>query len=66
MEFLGDAVLDAVVNEIVMEKYPTDDPGELTLKKTSCVSNKALCLVSLYYGLDSLLFSNIQDYKKCT
>lgn len=33
LEFLGDAVLDAVVVEWLVNRFPNDTPGDLSLKK---------------------------------
>jgi dsRNA-specific ribonuclease len=34
---MGDAVLDFIVVEWLLEKYPKDDPGNLTFRKSSVV-----------------------------
>jgi len=33
LEYLGDAVLDCVVIEWLVKRYPLDSPGDLSLKK---------------------------------
>ena len=48
LEFLGDAVLDFAVVEWLIEKYPNDDQGNLTARKSSVVQNKSLCLVCVH------------------
>ena len=37
LEFLGDAILDAVIAEYLYEKYPGDDEGYLTKLKSKIV-----------------------------
>lgn len=34
LEFLGDAVLDLILSEYLMELYPVDDEGSLSKKKS--------------------------------
>jgi dsRNA-specific ribonuclease len=45
LEFLGDAVLDVIANEYLLENFKLDSPGDLSLKKQCIVCNKALSLV---------------------
>lgn len=42
MEFLGDAVLDAVIAEFLFQKFPKEDEGYLTQIKSKVVSRKTL------------------------
>src|SRR6056297_1549309 len=42
LEFLGDAVLDLIVTEIVFEKYPVADEGFLTKLRAKIVRGKTL------------------------
>jgi len=42
LEFLGDAVINLVVAEILFEKYPEIDEGDLTKKRAILVSRKIL------------------------
>lgn len=41
-EFLGDAVLDLVVGELLYEKYPLDSEGGLSKKRASIVNEEVL------------------------
>lgn len=42
LEFLGDAVLDLIVTEILFEKYPTEDEGFLTKLRAKIVRGDSL------------------------
>jgi len=42
LEFLGDAILDAVVAELLYQKYPGNDEGYLTKLKSKVVNRKSL------------------------
>ena len=55
LEYLGDAVLDCVVIQWLVDKFPNDTPGELSLKKSAIVCNKALALVTIYYKLERFI-----------
>lgn len=46
LEFLGDAVLDLVLSEYLMEKYPQDDEGQLSKKRASLVNETALAEIA--------------------
>lgn len=49
LEYLGDAVLDAVVVEWLVQEYSNEQAGDLSLKKQCIVCNKALALATLRY-----------------
>lgn len=61
LEFLGDAVLDAVTVEWLVKRYPNDTPGDLSLKKQCIVCNKALSLVTLHYEFDKFILHSSLD-----
>lgn len=42
LEFLGDAVLDLVVGEVLFEKFPKDTEGGLSKKRASIVNEEVL------------------------
>lgn len=42
MEFLGDAILDAIIAEFLFQKFPEKDEGYLTKVKSKVVSRKTL------------------------
>ncbi|MGZ5279758.1 MAG: ribonuclease III [Pseudobdellovibrionaceae bacterium] len=47
LEFLGDAVLDLLLSEYLMEKFPTDDEGNLSKKRASLVNESILARIAL-------------------
>ena len=51
LEFLGDAILDAVIAEYLYEKYPGDDEGYLTKLKSKIVKRKTLSEIGEKMGI---------------
>lgn len=46
LEFLGDAVLDLIVTEILFEKYPTENEGFLTKLRSKIVKGDTLAAIA--------------------
>lgn len=59
LEFLGDAVLDAVVADYLFANYPKIPEGQLTKMKAKVVSRKYLNVVGEEIGLDKQLQINL-------
>ncbi|MDD7243477.1 MAG: ribonuclease III [Bacteroidaceae bacterium] len=55
LEFLGDAVLDAVVGEIVFHHFPGKKEGFLTTARSKVVKRETLGQVAVQLGLDKLV-----------
>jgi ribonuclease-3 len=55
LEFLGDAILDAVVAELLYERFPEHAEGELTKLKSKVVSRKTLADVGAELELNKVL-----------
>ena len=55
LEFFGDAILDFVVTEYLMKKYPDDDEGILTNKRKEYVSKEPLTQVVFNLNLDKYI-----------
>lgn len=55
LEFLGDAVLQLMLSELVYQKLPKADEGELTKLRSQVVSTKALAAVARRLNLGSFL-----------
>lgn len=53
LEFLGDAILDAIVSDILLECYPNDHEGRLSKIRAAVVNEKTLCAVALRLKLDT-------------
>ncbi len=53
LEFLGDAVIDLILSEYLMEKFPQDDEGGLSKKRASLVNENALAEIASRLNLMS-------------
>jgi ribonuclease-3 len=62
LEFLGDAILGAIIGEHLFTKYPTKPEGYLTDMRSKIVNRKTLNQIALKIGLKSLMKFNEQDY----
>jgi len=56
LEFLGDAVLELAVSEVLYEKHPELSEGELTRMRASLVCEPALCVCAQNIGLGKYLY----------
>jgi ribonuclease-3 len=56
LEFLGDAILGAVVCELLFRKYADYQEGELTRIKSIVVSRRTCTKISAALGIDEFLF----------
>lgn len=55
LEFLGDAVLDAVIAEFLYEKFTKEDEGHLTKLKAKLVSRQSLSQIGTNLGLRNFI-----------
>ena len=55
LEFLGDAVIELVVADLLYRRYPTKTEGELTRLRAALVRKERLCLLAQDAGLGALL-----------
>ncbi|WP_239691966.1 ribonuclease III [Hymenobacter coccineus] len=55
LEFLGDAILGAVVAEYLFQKYPYEQEGFLTEVRSRIVNRESLNGIALKLGLDKLV-----------
>ncbi len=51
LEFLGDAVLELVVTEYLLNTYKNMDEGQLSKIRAACVNSKTLADISLKFGV---------------
>ena len=58
LEFLGDAVLDAVVGDIVYQRYPGRREGFLTNTRSKLVQRDTLNKLAEEMGVTQLILSN--------
>jgi ribonuclease-3 len=52
LEFLGDAVLDLAISELLMERRPEADEGQLSRARAELVNTRALARHAQHLGLD--------------
>lgn len=62
LEFLGDAILGAIIGEHLFMKYPTKAEGYLTDMRSKIVNRKILNQIAIKIGIKSLMKFNEQDY----
>ncbi len=55
LEFLGDAVLDLIVTEILFQKYPQQDEGFMTKLRAKIVKGDTLATLAADLGLNRIL-----------
>lgn len=58
LEFLGDAILDAIVAEYLFQRFPGEDEGYLTKLKSKVVSRKTLGEIAESMNLRSIILYN--------
>lgn len=64
LEFLGDAILGAVVAEYLYHKFPEKDEGFLTTLRSKIVSRKSLNTIAKKIGIPKLLKKRLDRHKK--
>lgn len=64
LEFLGDSVLDLVVSEVLYDKFPDRNEGELTKLRVKLVNRSFLNDVGVKLGLPSLLHQYVGKKKE--
>ena len=63
LEFLGDAVLELCISEILMEKFPDYDEGQLSKLRASLVNEKPLTeLAKKFHAGDFLLLGRGEEF----
>ncbi|SDC31225.1 ribonuclease III [Williamwhitmania taraxaci] len=58
LEYLGDAILDAIIADFLFEQYPSEREGFLTKMRAKIVSRTHLNRLSVQMGLQRLIISN--------
>jgi len=59
LEFLGDAILDAILSEYFFELYPEANEGELTKLRSKLVNREHLNALATRIGINQILISHI-------
>ncbi|CAG9463088.1 unnamed protein product [Pedinophyceae sp. YPF-701] len=63
LEYLGDAVMSIVVREWMLEKYPEEKEGTLTMIESKLVSEPALYRCAMRLGLNRFAVVNAHDMR---
>jgi len=58
LEYLGDAILDAIIADYLYSRFPEKDEGFLTQLRSKIVKRKQLNKLATNIGISSLLISN--------
>jgi ribonuclease-3 len=61
LEYLGDAVLDAVLSDFLFEKFPDANEGFLTKIRSRIVNRDILNQLALSMGINKILISNVSS-----
>ncbi len=64
LEFLGDAILDAVVAEYLYLKFPDQKEGFLTQTRSKIVNGQSLGELAMILGLDKFIVSHAHNFSK--
>lgn len=62
LEFLGDAVVDMVVGDILFDMFPDDTEGNLSRKRASLVNEDSLYNLAMRLKLDETLLVSENDH----
>jgi ribonuclease-3 len=60
LEFLGDAILNAVVADIVFKKFKNQNEGFLTTTRSKIVKRETLDIISCKLGLNNLVIASLR------
>ncbi len=59
LEYLGDAILDAILSDFLFEKFPDGSEGFLTKIRSRIVNRDVLNQLAVSMGIDKFLVSNV-------
>lgn len=66
LEFLGDAILDAVISDYLYNKFPLENEGFLTELRSKIVNGQNLSLLAQHLGLSDFVSANVNSVKAKT
>ena len=61
LEYLGDAILDAILSDFLFEKFPDTSEGFLTKIRSRIVNREVLNELAVSMGINKILVSNISS-----
>jgi ribonuclease-3 len=59
LEYLGDAILDAIIADYLFHKYPEEKEGELTRMRSEIVSGHTLATLAKKTGIDHFVVTKV-------
>jgi len=57
LEYLGDAILDSIISDILYKKFPYKSEGELTQYRSNVVKRTSLNQIAISLGIDKMLIA---------
>jgi ribonuclease III len=63
LEYLGDAVLDAILSDFLFEKFPDATEGFMTKIRSRIVNRDILNQLAISMGIQEILISNISSFQ---
>jgi ribonuclease III len=61
LEFLGDAILDAILSDFLFEKFPDANEGFMTKIRSRIVNRDVLNQLAVSMGINKILISNVSS-----
>ena len=61
LEYLGDAVLDAILSDYLFEEFPDASEGFMTKIRSRIVNRDVLNQLALSMGINNILISNVNS-----
>ncbi len=61
LEYLGDAILDAILSDFLFEKFPDANEGFMTKIRSRIVNREVLNQLAVSMGIDKIVVSNINS-----
>ena len=61
LEFLGDAILDAILSDFLFEKFPDANEGFMTKIRSRIVNRDVLNQLAVSMGINKILISNVNS-----
>jgi ribonuclease-3 len=61
LEYLGDAILDAILSDFLFEKFPEASEGFMTKIRSRIVNREVLNHLAISMGINKILISNISS-----
>src|SRR5689334_22909318 len=55
LEFLGDAILDVIVSDVLLESFPNSNEGQLSKMRAAVVNEKTLALLARSIGIHQFI-----------